>query len=345
MATRIFVLQMCALLACVSELRSQSMPWQSAEIRAVHDSQPRDLLQSTVEYGRYLTPRHTLAGNVVATWIGGFSSVEPGMTATASLPAARLGLEARLSTLLGEEGASVPILWDGRARLHLGADVSALVLLSRSRYTATLASLETRVLVQTVEARIDRAGAPGWAGELVARRESYGDGNPVITTYGWVLAPLSRSERHSVRAGYSLARQDAAQSNWVPDERRREGVGLPAASPEAIPGHYDPYYTPHDVLVHSLLGAAALAVGGGWIVINGGYSVHATEVAPVLQRPAPQQVDLLFHDRTFSSYRASADLTLPMGVRTSATLGLVLNRTAYFRETGARFAIVRVGVQ
>lgn len=321
---------------------AQQAPWLSAEMRAATDNQPRDALLLGTEYGRYLTPNVTIAARVLAERIESNMTVEPGITGTLAIPSARIGAVLSASALLGAPGGGVELLGDARLSRALGAGTALRARLTRDRYTATLASLDTVVLTHGVELAIDRAGAPGWAGELLVRRESHGDGNPVSTAFAWLLAPLSRGTHHSLRAGYAAGWQDAAESNWVPDDVGRGPPRGPLApSPDTIPGRYAPYYTPHDVMTHSVLANAAVELGSAWLILDAAYGVYATELAPMLQRDRLGSVQLTFHQRNFVPARAKVTLAVPMGAMTSFTAEAEHQRTAYFRHTGVRIAVAR----
>lgn len=321
---------------------AQQAPWLSAEMRAVTDNQPREALLLGTEYGRYLTPNITLAARMLAERIESITTVEPGVTGTLAIPSASVGAVLSASALLGAPGGGVELLGEARVSRTLGAGTALRARLTRDRYTATLASLDTVVLVHGVELAIDRAAAPGWAGELLVRRENHGDGNPVSTAFAWLLVPLSRGMHHSLRAGYAAGWQDAEQSNWVAEAARRGPPRGPLApSPDTIPGRYAPYYTPHDVMTHSVLANAAVQLGSAWLILDGAYGVHATELAPMLQRDALGNVQLTFQQRTFAPARAKVTLAVPVGAMTSFTAEAEHQRTAYFRHTGVRIAVVR----
>jgi hypothetical protein len=335
-------------------LHAQYRPtWLIGEVRAQNDDQPRGALHGRLEYGRYLSANvtaalilagHQVRGHRAQPAAGasdtGTTAAEPGIAATLGIPAARVGLAASGRTLLGAPGGGTPALWHAQAGLGLGAGISLRIRGARDRYLWTAASVDTLVLVRSYELAVDRAAAPGWAGELAARREDFGDANPVSTIYGWLLAPLSRSERQSMRVGYALGWQNAEYSNWVPAGQ------LPPAQPFAgrqLPGRYAPYYTPKQVLTHSAVAAVSRAVGASWLSMDGAVGVHATEQVPTLREDgaaAPAlQVD--FHQRRFTPFRAAIGWTRPLDDATSLTLGASYSRTAYYGLGSARLTITR----
>ncbi|HSJ09536.1 MAG TPA: hypothetical protein VK928_06460 [Longimicrobiales bacterium] len=330
------------LLACTAApAPGQAAPWVLAGASARSDNQPRTALRTWLEYGRYVTPAATAGVTLAAQHLSGddvaaSTTLEPGLRGTLGIAQLRTGLRAGASLLFGAEATTA--LGFAAASVDAGSGVSVRARVQRDRYAATLAAIDTLVLEDRVEVALDRAAAPGWAGELVARRDSYGDDNPVTTLYGWLLAPLSRSARHGVRLGYSVARQDATESRWSADPFRR-GRG-PAATADSINGRYDPYYTPHDAVTHSVLAEVALLAGATWLRLDASLGVHASDIAPTLQRANPgADPTVLFYERTFTPYSARASSYTPLGAGTSLTVSLDVARTAYYRDSGVSITL------
>ncbi|CAN5650786.1 hypothetical protein BH23GEM9_BH23GEM9_33130 [soil metagenome] len=341
----------CALVAAAlgagAPLQGQQ-PWLTAETRVVHDDQPRTAAYIDAELGRFLRPDITLAVNAGGSRITADAGAVrgriadetgyAGLTGTLSLPAARLGLRGSARALVGvpeAAGSAVTLLGRAIARINAGADVAVQLRGERDRYSWTLASLDTLVLVTTLELALDRAGAPGWAGEAVARRETYGDANVVSTAFGWVLVPMTRSVTHSLRAGYAAAWQDAEQSRWVP--LLTPGPGDPATA-----GQFAPYHTPHRAVTHSALLDVALALGPAWLKVDGSIGVRARDDAPVLvAAQTTGTTELHFYRRSFTPYRAGAALVFPADDRTAVTLGAGFNRLAHYRVGTLRLALAR----
>jgi hypothetical protein len=328
-------------------LAQEPRPWVLAAMEAARDDQPRTGLVGRVEYGHFLRPALTIAvrltGEQVRARAGrvapSTSTVAPGVTVNYGIPAARLDLAVSASTLVGGPGTGAPMLWDTRGQVRLDPSTVVRVGAARERYSWTVASLDTLVLARSYEIALDRRAAPSWAGELVARQESFGDGNPVRTAYGWVLAPLSTAAGHSVRVGYAAVWQDTERSTWVP----ADGPGYTVAPDGTIPGRYAPYYSPHDLVTHSALGAAALAVGAAWVKLDLAVGVHATEQAPRL-RPSlfgPTGAELQFDPRTFTPYRVGGEWSAPVYGSTSLVLGAAYARSAYYGLGTARLTIAR----
>lgn len=340
-------LPLLLLLLVVATPVAAQRPWLTTTFWGSHDDQPTNTLQARVEFGGYLNPNTTLAfsfegarqsapGSQGQNSAIGTTTARPGLTGTLAIPNARFGIAAEVAPLLGAPGGA-PVVWSVRPSLGLGRGVSLRARLDHDRYTATRASLDTTVLRTGYELALDRGDAPAWAGAARYRRDDHGDDNPVTTLSFWILAPLTRSATHSFRAGYAFGRQDAAESRWVP----RSPGGGPATG-ELVPGEYQPYYTPHDVQVHSVVADAAVAAGKAWFKLNGAIGVHARETVPELRRPPGMGSPLLqFVERSFHPWRAGAAVAGPLSDVSSLELRAEYQRTAFWKWLEMRLVFAR----
>jgi hypothetical protein len=343
---RLRLIPLLLLLASATPAAAQR-PWLTTAVWGSDDDQPRTAVYGRLDAGRYFGPNTTLAisfeaARVTAERVAGaptsFSqtTTRPGLAGSIGFPTARLGLAAEVSSLFGSPSPDGVVLWNIRPSLQLGGGVALRARVDRDRYTATAASLDTTVLYTGYELALDRSEAPGWAGAARYRRDDYGDDNPVTTLSFWILAPLTRSATHSFRAGYAFGWQDAPESRWVP--RNPGGAAPPAGG--LVEGFYDPYYSPHDVRVHSLAADAAIAAGPAWFTLNGAVAVHARELAPEYLFPAGALAPVLtFTERAFRPWQSNAALSVPLASVTWLALSANYQRTAFWKTVGARVSL------
>lgn len=316
--------------------------WVTSTVRYGHDDQPRTSLLGRLELGHRFVPAASVALTLEAERLSSSDPwppraalaqtvLRPGLTATFAPPRARFGVGGELARISGLPGGETAVAWKLSPSLSLGGGVVVRGTLDRDRSTATLSSLDTLVLRRGWELALDRSGAPDWAFALTWRRDDHGDDNPVTSVSAWFLAPLARSSRHSIRAGYAFGWHDAAESRWV--------MRPPAAAPPGgglVEGGYDPYYTPHDQRVHSVAADAAVAVGSGWLMLNGAVAVVARELAPEYRAPTGGGgAVLLFTEREFRPWRMAATLAVPTSPVTWLRLTADHQRTAHWQTTRA----------
>lgn len=339
------VLWPCLLLCAAAPVAAQrAAPWIAADARSLADNQPRTTASLHLEHGRYLTDTFGFMLSTDVAYVSGdgasSSTVAPGGALIVAVPALRMGVVTGARALLNAPAGTV-LLWHARTDVGLGQDVKLRASAARDRYTSTVASIDTTVRVTSLELALDRAAAPGWAGAAALRRDDYGDANPVMAAQAWLLAPLARAATYSLRAGYAVGWQDASESRWV--GRNVGDTRGPFAPPGAVlPGRYDPYYTPHDQLAHSVIADAAVADGrGGWIKLSAAMGVHATELAPQQRSTGRGAGTIEFAQRSYTPYRIEAGWWLPLSDRTSITLDAEYSRSAFYNAARAHIGFLR----
>jgi tetratricopeptide (TPR) repeat protein len=261
------------------ELSAAMAPWVNAAVRVDDDDQPRRNIALQVEHIRLLSDQVSARAWVNPRLITNPKSTlrETRVDATAGLTwrAPRIGM-ALTGGASGAAGVWRPI---GSALLALplarGVELNAIA--SRAPYESTLASLDSLILMSSIDAGLDAANSPRWAGAARIHVDWFDDANVVVSTYAWVLAPIASW----LRAGYAGAWQDSRESRWVRDPRLPDQPGPPARA-DTIAGRYAPYYTPIAVTTHAALIATALSVGKSQVRARAALPIYATEQAPVL---------------------------------------------------------------
>ncbi|HUE77207.1 MAG TPA: hypothetical protein VMM83_04630, partial [Longimicrobiales bacterium] len=289
------------------EIHEWSRPWVEAQLHLTDDNQPYTRVGGTFLGGVFLNPLWSASVRIApGTLEAGESvtTVDAAAGVRGYLPAARLEVDAGAGAIRDSRGGSDPIGFLSLARRMSGESALRLSV-ARERYTGTAASVDTLLLYRRIELRFDRAAAPGWAGEVVARAERFPDGNVIRTAYAWALAPVLPF----LRAGYAAAWQDADFSTWQQGPAA-PGPGVPHT---AGPARYDPYYTPHSAQVHTALAELLARLGSASLRFSGAVGVLARELAPELVTgPAPGQTELQFAERSFTPWRLTATLDLPV---------------------------------
>lgn len=316
----------------LGQIRAFTRPWLRLELGGIDDNQPYRRGRAVVEAGVFLDPLWRLRLEVTPAALD-----PPPLDPTASttgdlrttgrvlaevsgfLPDARLELTFGAGGLLQGESSE----WLGVASLgvRLGGGVRLRGRAERERYLWTAESADTLLMVERLEVALDRAAHPGWAGQLVYRHESFPDGNPVRTAFGWILAPLASN----LRLGGALSWQDSDESRWSQEV-----------------GRYSPYFTPEEQRVVSALAEVAIPLGSATARINGRWGVWARErtpnatpdtsstgprVTPPVGTGAPT---LSFVERAYTPWSVRLTLDAPLGGDTSLRLEAERETTAFY---------------
>lgn len=315
----------------LQEIRAAAAPWLRLSPTIAHDDQPLDRRAAEIEVGGWLSPLTPLRVRVVtATHDSDALTTRTWVTEAEVrhyIPAARLELETAGGFLRRSAAADDGPEWLGRAGLgvRLPQQVTLRGRLERSPYLSTVASLRSRILVDTAAAELHWNSARGWLAQAAVARQRYPDANTTAVRYAWILAPLVRTPGADLQAGYAAAYEHAADSRFVPAEAAPDPVT------SAIAGRYDPYYTPANVMRHSVAAALRLrAAPRATFRANGSYGVRATEDVPQLFTVGGI-VERFFFEREFHPWEGRATLDIAATPRTAVSLVGEAGRGAFYR--------------
>ena len=325
----------------LGEIETASAPWVRVGADLWDDDQPLRFAGFNAEGGWFINPLTPLGVRARSTVydVDGIteSILEAEASYTSYFPAAHLDFVAAGGVL--DRSFGKPTDWT--ARVTLGARLPRTVMLqakyARMPYTNTVRSLDRELMVQRLEANL-RWGSPRkWNGELGGRHEIYPDDNSVSSGFGWILAPISSREAASLHVGYGFSAQSAVESRFVPQDDINVRPGEP---PTMVPGEYNPYYTPSNLRVHSVLAATSLRPNPHLVLEAGGrYALSAYEDAPVLYAvatPPTATVERQFYERSFTPWNARGSINWSATPAVRVTLAAEHGRDAYYVYTTGR---------
>ena len=326
----------------LDEIDAAAAPWFRASAAAWHDDQPLDRGGFEIEGGMYPSPLTSISVRLRPSRFDTGASTRTLQSADASLktyvPAARIDLDVDVGLTSGSPDLQSSTTWTGGAgaAVRFPAGVKAGGRASRWRYLYTTASIDTLVMVDSVEAfvHLDRRG---WLGEAAFGRQQYPDENSIRSAYAWLLAPVARSPRGTAQIGYAASTSDAAQSRFVLETPvQRYPPGDPRFN---VTGVYSPYYTPDHVITHSVIGA--VAAEGRRAAFHGSvsYAFSAHENAPVLTAIRGAVVRTTA-PHAFTPWDARASLSIPAGRRATVEPSAETGRTAFYSWATASVQVV-----
>lgn len=331
------------------EVRALTRPWIRSRLELMTDNQPYQRYRLALEGGAFVTPLWSLGAGGTPR-ITDTGATEASGDAWAELRGLLLGPGLDLSVRAGGAWAGRSTrgesTWTGRtalalrlpASLKLGASVE------RDRYLWTRTSADTLLMAEALELALDRSEAPGWAGKAGLRHESFPDDNSVRAAYAWILAPV----QPWLRVGYAFSWSDAEETTWTADPTadptgpgRPGGPGGPGgAGAVTVPGHYDPYFTPEDTRIHTLLAELSGSAGAGTARLSGAWGLAAREDAPVLTESTTGPPTLGFLERDYTPWSLTASWTAPVTGSVTLDVRAERNRTAFYRLTHLEAGIV-----
>lgn len=141
----------------------------------------------------------------------------------------------------------------------LGQAFSVQASLERSPYLYTAASVVSPFLLNlyTTSIGIDSRKFNAKAGYQV---QQFDDENRVTTVYSWMLLPLLKKEKVQIHTGYAFSFANSDYNQF----RSKKGVqqlASPGNINKQVDGVYDPYFTPQNQIVHSILSSLKISMG------------------------------------------------------------------------------------
>ena len=310
----------------LSEINVASSPWIVVGASGLSDDQPLDRLQGEIEGGFYLNPLTTLSATArpmyfSTTDVASLTAVVADAGISLSIPSSRLETRFGGGVVQRFDSGASPD-WTGRASvtLRLPSHVFIEAHADRSPYFWTAGSVSVPSMTERAAIVAGLANPREWLAESAYRIERHEDGNQVRTAYAWMLVPLVRASGASFGAGYSISWQDSDESRYG--------------------GTYFPYYTPENILTHSVLTSVTLRPSPkGTFRLNGSYGFAAREDAPRLVGVIELNQPIAFVRRDFKPWNAQASYETALSDATSLTFAVQSMKTAFYRATsgGLRF--------
>jgi hypothetical protein len=315
-------------------------PWVALRLGGTHDDQPLDRWGGEVEGGYYLTPVVSMKARAGSEFFSvSCKTDESGTAATLRTVHGSLGIAGyslATHTDFSVEGGFIQrdepshADWTGMAsiglRLHpyvrLGASAG------RSAYLYTAASLRTTVMTDNYSGTVDIDGK-GWLGRAVYSIQEFPDDNSGTSAYAWGMAPLVNTSGAVLQAGYSISYQDTRELRFVLTPQT-DYVGE-----SVVAGHYAPYYTPQNILSHSIIAAFTGNSADGFVVrVGGSFGVHATEDAPgFMAGPGESPLVKTIASRSFHPWNARASVEKTLSQLATIDVKVEQSKTAFYNAT------------
>ena len=131
--------------------------------------------------------------------------------------------------------------------------------IDHSPYLFTVNSLRTNVFQTNYGAALNLENFDGWSGKLVSNLLHFDDNNQVQSFSAWALAPIVKSSFIKLNLGYAYHTATSQTNRFVATKTIDEIVSGYYQG-YTVAGFYDPYYTPQNLTIHSVLGNVSIQV-------------------------------------------------------------------------------------
>lgn len=131
--------------------------------------------------------------------------------------------------------------------------------MERRPYQFTATSARIPVMQNYSVAALNLNKNNQWLGKASYQLEKFDDNNKVQTAYLWLLAPIISNKTFSLKAGYGFNHSDA-NVNTYRSKKSISSVIQTTAVGGSIEGYYDPYFTPNNQTIHSILSSVGVKI-------------------------------------------------------------------------------------
>jgi hypothetical protein len=125
--------------------------------------------------------------------------------------------------------------------------------IDRSPYLYTIRSLSNIVTQNNYTTSLGRERKAGWSGKAAYTLQQFNDNNQVKSFSVWFLLPVVKSSSFKFDLGYAFYIADSKRNAYVNDKSLSE-ITSQYYPGYTITGVYDPYFTPQNQQIHSVLG-------------------------------------------------------------------------------------------
>ncbi len=176
-------------------------------------------------------------------------------------------------------------------RQKLNKSVTFDVQAEHKPYFNTLRSLDTIVTVNHFSSSLELNSETGAIGKIAFEDNHFADGNDVYSIYGYLLSKSIKFLGSKLRIGYSLAFNDSKDNRFVPTQTISEMVAAYNKGNYQISGIYDPYFTPQQQQINSLVLSFLFPIGKKIkFGVNANGSFYATTFNPYYYLQKKNQV-------------------------------------------------------
>ncbi|MGI8584614.1 MAG: hypothetical protein ACR2KX_20690, partial [Chitinophagaceae bacterium] len=99
--------------------------------------------------------------------------------------------------------------------------------------------------------------ANNWLGRAAYEIQKFEDDNKIQTVYLWVLAPIINKNNFTLKGGYAFNHSNADKNTFTSIKPLNSVVQTTAVG-NPVEGYYNPYFTPNNQSIHSLLASVGI---------------------------------------------------------------------------------------
>ncbi|MDB5222104.1 MAG: hypothetical protein JWN83_771 [Chitinophagaceae bacterium] len=131
------------------------------------------------------------------------------------------------------------------------------VFTAKKPYQYSSTSVRSPVIQNFSGVAVNLNKANKWLGRGAYQAEKFEDDNKIQTIYLWLLAPIINKKNFSLKAGYAFNHSNADRNTFTSVKSLNSVIQTTAAG-GSVEGYYNPYFTPNNQTIHSLLASVGI---------------------------------------------------------------------------------------
>ncbi len=245
----------------IKEIRQNTSPYLKINATNYSDSQPLQVFQTHIETGFYQSawfqPSIQFQNRMFQA---GINAQHFQFSNKTTFPKSKTSFLMRVGVFQNSWSTENPYTSGIEIRQTLSHDFVFASGVDRSPYLNTLRSLNSNVMQTNYITSIGRESGTKFKGKVMFQHQQFDDNNFVQSFSLWTLFPVARTPSFQFDLGYAYFRAGSKENRFVLENPDDENLS-PTGSGNTFPGVFDPYFTPHNQRVHSLLAKINFKLG------------------------------------------------------------------------------------
>jgi hypothetical protein len=203
----------------------------------------------------------------------------------------------------------------------------------RRPYQYTISSVKQPLLQDFYTLSLDYNKNEKWLGKAAFEMQQFDDNNRVQTSYVWMLLPLIHKEKISVKGGYGFNYSTSLENRFILKDSSRSNGTTPITNKQ-LEGVYDPYFTPQNQIVHSVLASININPSKNFsIALRSSIGVSAKADAPsfaVKQQINQYSIYKTYNIVSYNPVEAVAEINMALSPRFSLKTAYAYNSLFFY---------------
>ncbi len=232
--------------------------------------------------------------------------------------------------------------WTGFATIHkkLFKNLILSASVERKPYLYTISGLKNTTMQNSYTGSLAFEKQESWSGMAFYNVQDFLDQNQVNTFGVWILTPPIHFSKFGFKFGYGNNFSDAKENRFTSTKSIAEII----ADNTPIEGIYNPYFTPTNQEIHSVIGNLSFKTSNSFLLtINGSYGVYAKTDNPYLYLDTNANAEIIINKgysfKKFNPYDFTGILHYYIGNKLILSGSYSYSNTVYYNINKLEFSI------